>query len=98
MLRIAGFALIDEVELPVGPGLTVITGEAGWGKSIVVEAMGLLRGARGGVDVIKTGRDEARVEALIALPAGGAARARLEADGRDVERNVDVDLDGGLLV
>jgi DNA repair protein RecN (Recombination protein N) len=85
MLRIAGFALIDEVELPLGPGLTVITGETGAGKSIVVEAMGLLRGARAGVDVIKTGRDEARVEALIALPAGGAARARLEADGRDLD-------------
>jgi DNA repair protein RecN (Recombination protein N) len=94
MLRIAGFALIDEVELPLGPGLTVITGETGAGKSIVVEAMGLLRGARAGVDVIKTGRDEARVEALIALPAGGAARARLEADGRAVDPNED----DGLLV
>jgi DNA repair protein RecN (Recombination protein N) len=92
MLRIAGFALIDEVELPLGPGLTVITGETGAGKSIIVDAMGLLRGARAGADLIKTGRDEARVEALVALPPGGSARARLEAEGRAV------DPDEGLLV
>jgi DNA repair protein RecN (Recombination protein N) len=91
-LHISGFALIDEVELELGPGLTVITGETGAGKSIVVDAMGLLRGARAGADVIRVGRDEARVEALIALPAGGAARARLEADGRGD------DLDDGLIV
>jgi DNA repair protein RecN (Recombination protein N) len=84
-LRIAGFALIDEVELPLGPGLTVITGETGAGKSIVVEAMGLLRGARAGADVIRAGRDEARVEALIELPPSGPARARLEAEGRAVD-------------
>ena len=81
-LHISGFALIDEVELDLGPGLTLITGETGAGKSIVVDAMGLLRGARAGADVIRTGRDEARVEAIIALPARGPARARLEEDGR----------------
>jgi DNA repair protein RecN (Recombination protein N) len=81
-LHISGFALIDEVELELGPGLTVITGETGAGKSIVVEAMGLLRGARAGADVIRVGRDEARVDAVIALPPRGPARARLEQDGR----------------
>jgi DNA repair protein RecN (Recombination protein N) len=94
-LRISGFALIDEVELPLGPGLTVITGETGAGKSIVVEAMSLLRGARAGADVIRAGSDEARVEALIALPAGCEARARLEAEGRAAD---DPDGDAGLLV
>ena len=38
VLRISGFALIDELELELGPGLTVITGETGAGKSIIVEA------------------------------------------------------------
>jgi DNA repair protein RecN (Recombination protein N) len=84
LLRISGFALIDELELSLGPGLTVVTGETGAGKSILVEALGLLRGARAGTDVIRTGRDEARVEAMLALPAGSPIRARLEADGRDV--------------
>jgi DNA repair protein RecN (Recombination protein N) len=91
-LHISGFALIDEVELALGPGLTAITGETGAGKSIVVEAMGLLRGARAGADVIRMGRDEARVEAIIALPPRGPARARLEEDGRGEG------LDDGLVV
>jgi DNA repair protein RecN (Recombination protein N) len=95
LLRITGFALIDEAELPLGPGLTVITGETGAGKSIVVDAMSLLRGGRAGADVIRAGRDEARVEALISLPAGGAARARLEAEGREPGDDSD---DGALLV
>jgi DNA repair protein RecN (Recombination protein N) len=91
-LHISGFALIDEVELALGPGMTVITGETGAGKSIIVDAMGLLRGARAGADVIRVGRDEARVEALITLPERGPARARLEEDGRGA------DLEDGLVV
>jgi DNA repair protein RecN (Recombination protein N) len=66
LLRVSGFALIDEVELPLGPGLTVITGETGAGKSILVEALGLLRGGRASADLIRTGADEARVEAAFA--------------------------------
>jgi DNA repair protein RecN (Recombination protein N) len=84
-LRISGFALIDELELDLGPGLTVITGETGAGKSIIVEALGLLRGGRASAELIRAGRDEARVEAIIDLPPASAAelRARLEAEGRD---------------
>jgi DNA repair protein RecN (Recombination protein N) len=88
LLRIFGFALIDELELPFGPGLTAITGETGAGKSILVDALGLLRGGRAAADVIRTGRDEARVEAILELPAGAAARARLVADGREVEEGL----------
>ncbi len=88
LLRISGFALIDELELPFGPGLTVITGETGAGKSILVDALGLLRGGRAGADLIRTGRDEARVEAILELPPGAATRARLVADGREVEEGL----------
>jgi DNA repair protein RecN (Recombination protein N) len=84
LLRVSGFALIDEVELPLGPGLTVITGETGAGKSILVEALGLLRGGRGSTDLIRTGRDDAQVEALLELPADWEIRRRLDADGREV--------------
>jgi DNA repair protein RecN (Recombination protein N) len=84
LLRISGFALIDELELPLGPGLTVITGETGAGKSIMVEALGLLRGGRGSSELIRTGRDEATVEALIELPADWEVRQRLEEEGRSV--------------
>ncbi|MEP6653750.1 MAG: AAA family ATPase, partial [Myxococcales bacterium] len=85
LLRISGFALIDELELALGAGLTVVTGETGAGKSIIVEALGLLRGGRASAEVIRTGRDEARVEAAIELPARGAVRERLAEDGRDME-------------
>jgi DNA repair protein RecN (Recombination protein N) len=88
LLRISGFALIDELELPFGPGLTVVTGETGAGKSILVDALGLLRGARAGADVIRTGRDDARVEAILELPPGSSVRARLIADGREVEEGL----------
>jgi DNA repair protein RecN (Recombination protein N) len=69
LLRISGFALIDELELPLGAGLTAITGETGAGKSIIVEALGLLRGARASAELIRTGADEARVAASIAAGA-----------------------------
>ncbi len=88
LLRISGFALIDELELPLGPGLTAVTGETGAGKSILVDALGLLRGGRAGADVIRTGREEARVEAILELPPGSATRARLVADGREVEEGL----------
>jgi DNA repair protein RecN (Recombination protein N) len=100
VLRISGFALIDELELDLGPGLTVITGETGAGKSIIVEALGLLRGGRASAELIRAGRDEARVEAIIDLPPAGAAelRARLEAEGRDGPHSADGDAETGLLV
>ncbi len=82
LLRVSGFALIDEVELSFGPGLTVITGETGAGKSILVEALSLLRGGRASVDLIRTGRDEAQVEAIFEVPVGATLRERLDAEGR----------------
>lgn len=84
-LRVTGFALIDEIELPFGPGLTVITGETGAGKSILVEALGLLRGGRASLDLIRTGAEEARVEAIFDLSRDSEVKQALLADGRDVE-------------
>lgn len=83
-LRVTGFALIDEVELPFGPGLTVITGETGAGKSILVEALGLLRGSRASTDLIRQGADEARVEAMFELAPDCEFMQSLVADGREV--------------
>jgi DNA repair protein RecN (Recombination protein N) len=110
LLRISGFALIDELELALGPGLTVVTGETGAGKSIIVDALGLLRGGRSSAEVIRAGRDEARVEAAIELPDKSKVRRRLveqgrmdgRADGRLDARQHDrtdgKDVDGELLV
>ncbi|MGA9656460.1 MAG: AAA family ATPase, partial [Polyangia bacterium] len=84
LLRVSGFALIDEVEVPLGPGLTVITGETGAGKSILVEALGLLRGGRASAEMVRAGCEEARVEAVFELPAGWEVRERLLTEGRAV--------------
>ena len=45
-LRIKNIAILDEVELELGPALTVLTGETGAGKSLILDAVALLRGAR----------------------------------------------------
>jgi DNA repair protein RecN (Recombination protein N) len=88
LLRVSGFALIDEVEVSLGSGLTVITGETGAGKSILVEALGLLRGGRSSTEMIRVGCDEARVEAVFDLPEGWEVRERLLADGRSVDEGL----------
>jgi DNA repair protein RecN (Recombination protein N) len=70
-LRIKNFAVIDEVVLELKPGLNILTGETGAGKSIILNALGLVAGERGAADVIRAGEDAATVEALFdALPAG----------------------------
>ncbi|MEP7307626.1 MAG: DNA repair protein RecN [Acidobacteriota bacterium] len=63
-LRIKRLAVIDEVELEFSPGLNVLTGETGAGKSILVEAVGLLLGGRASGDLVRTGEDSATVEAI----------------------------------
>src|SRR5919109_2064077 len=63
-LRIKNFAVIDEVVLELGPRLNIITGETGAGKSIILNALGLISGERGGSDIIRHREDEATVEAL----------------------------------
>ncbi|HYT56646.1 MAG TPA: DNA repair protein RecN [Verrucomicrobiae bacterium] len=63
-LRIKNFAVIDEVVLELGPGLNIITGETGAGKSIILNALGLISGERGGSDIIRHKEEEATVEAL----------------------------------
>ena len=69
-LRIRNFALIDEVVLELKPGLNIITGETGAGKSMILNALALLTGERSSADVIRNQEEEASVEALFdALPS-----------------------------
>ncbi|MGB1016767.1 MAG: DNA repair protein RecN, partial [Nannocystaceae bacterium] len=89
-LRIRGLALIDDVSLEFGQGMTVLTGETGAGKSIIVDALGLLRGARGRSGLVRNGETKARVEAQFELTTHTRARAHnllcelgLNADGPD---------------
>src|SRR5437867_4810967 len=82
-LRIQHLAVIDAVEVEFDPGLNVLTGETGAGKSILVEAVGLLLGGRASGDLIRTGEDVAAVEAI--FENGGEellVRREITAQGR----------------
>jgi DNA repair protein RecN (Recombination protein N) len=93
-LSIRDFAIIDQVELELRPGLTVLTGETGAGKSILVDALELLAGGRAGADVVRAGAERADISATVELPRqAGAIRELLaqqaiECDGELVVRRV----------
>src|SRR5579863_6089241 len=80
-IRIRNFAIIDEVALEFAPGLNVLSGETGAGKTIILSALGLLLGERASADMIRAGQKEATVEARfeidgeMALPEGVSAVA-----------------------
>ncbi|MBS1791307.1 MAG: DNA repair protein RecN [Acidobacteria bacterium] len=63
-LNIANFALIDSLQVEFQPGLNVLSGETGSGKSIIIDALGLLLGERGATEMIRSGEDRAFVEGV----------------------------------
>ena len=73
-LRIEHLAVIDEVQVEFEPGLNVLTGETGAGKSMLVEAVGLLMGGRASADLIRTGETQASVQAEFDVADGAAPR------------------------
>ncbi len=75
-LRIEHLAVIDALEVEFEPGLNVLTGETGAGKSMLVEAVGLLLGGRASADLVRTGEAQASVEAMFEMPASPARQAR----------------------
>lgn len=67
-LTIENLALIDHLDLPLDEGLTVITGETGAGKSMMLNALSLVLGGRASASLVRTGAPRARVEAIFELP------------------------------
>jgi DNA repair protein RecN (Recombination protein N) len=87
-LRVRHFAIIDQLEVEFGPGLNVLTGETGAGKSILVDALELVLGGKGRPEVVRTGEKQAEVEALFEAGDDDALRARLEAAGIEPEEEL----------
>jgi DNA repair protein RecN (Recombination protein N) len=66
-LTVENFALVEKTRLTFGPGLNLLTGETGAGKSILLDALGMVLGERTGSEVVRHGTDKARVEAVFTL-------------------------------
>ena len=91
-IRITSLGVIDESVLELGPGLTVITGETGAGKTMIVTALGLLLGGRADSGAVRTGARAARVEGVVRVDrVDGDLSGRVDELGGEVE-------DGRLLV
>ena len=88
VLRVSNFAIIEKLEVELGGGLNVVTGETGAGKSILVDALSLVLGGRGRPEVVRTGHDRAEVEGLFDVGDDTQLRARLEAAGFEPEDEV----------
>lgn len=80
-LTIANVVLIPRLTLELHGGFNVLTGETGAGKSMIVDALGLVLGGRARPDIVRAGAREAEVEALFEVPPGSRAFAKLEAAG-----------------
>lgn len=89
-LRIRDLGVITDATLPLGPGLSVVTGETGAGKTMVVTAVGLLLGARSDAGAVRSGAKSATAEAVLKLEKEHPAVTRALEAGADVE-----EFDGG---
>ena len=89
-LRVRDYAVLDDVSIELGPGLTALSGETGAGKSLLVGALSLLLGERATADVVRTGAQRAIVEGVFDVSGHSALGARLAELG--------VEPDGGLLI
>ena len=87
-LSIRDVVLIDKLDLGFGPGLTVLTGETGAGKSILLDSLGLALGARADVGLIRRGAEQASVTASFFPPPGHPVAALLAEQGLEAEDEI----------
>ncbi|MGL4608312.1 MAG: DNA repair protein RecN [Trueperaceae bacterium] len=90
-LELTNFAIVDSLKLDLSPGLNVLTGETGAGKSILIDALGILIGGRAETSWIRTGTDSSLIQGLFSNEIESAAR-RISSNGRNTAR-----LDGELV-
>jgi DNA repair protein RecN (Recombination protein N) len=90
-LVVENYAVVERLRVPFHPGLNLLTGETGSGKSIVVDALSLLLGARASAEMIRTGESRSRVTGIFDVRDQAAARRILEPAGLEME-------DGELLI
>jgi DNA repair protein RecN (Recombination protein N) len=96
-VRIGSLGVIDDAVLELAPGLTVVTGETGAGKTMVVQGLNLLSGARGDGGAVRAGRAHAVVEARLLIDAAGDLADRARDAGAEIEDG-ETDAQGVLLV
>jgi len=84
-LSIKQFAIIDELQIDFKKGMTVLTGETGAGKSIVLDAIGLLIGGRGSAEFVRYGEDRAELEGLFLIEDDHLVYDLAEEYGIDIE-------------
>jgi DNA repair protein RecN (Recombination protein N) len=80
-LRISNFAVLEQLDLNIEPGFTVLTGETGAGKSLLIDAITLLVGGRASSDQIRFGEEEAQLEAAFHIQGGHPILQKLRAQG-----------------
>ena len=87
-ISIKNFAIIEEIHLSFESGMTILTGETGAGKSIIIDAMGLLLGGRSSSDFVRTGKDKAEIEGLFFAGENAELDQKLESLG--LERSTEL--------
>src|SRR5690625_3210310 len=88
-LSIRNFAIIDDISISFQDGLTVLTGETGAGKSIIIDDVQLLTGSRASVDYIRHNKEKAEINGLFTVSKESTTVfARCEELGIDIEENM----------
>jgi DNA repair protein RecN (Recombination protein N) len=92
LLKIRNIALIESLEVEFGPGLNLLTGETGSGKSIIVDSLGALTGDRISSDLIKEGENSAQIEGLFVLDSAKELRELFDEAGIELDDDSEAEI------